>query len=515
MKTLPTLMLTIVFHLIFGLGITLAQAPEIEWQKSLGGSFNDGATSISQTTDGGYIMGGYSLSNDGDVTENNGSGDYWVVKLNQTGNIEWQKSMGGSSFEAVSSIKQTQEGGYIIAGTTESNNGDVTGNHGGQDYWIVKLDAVGNMQWHKSFGGSSDDYAESIEQTEDAGYIVAGYSASNDGDVTGNNGSIDYWIVKLSSTGDLQWQKSLGGSNWDFANSIKQTSDGGYIVAGSSGSNNGDVTGNNGGDDFWIAKLNEVGNLQWQKSLGGSGNDFAQSIVQTADGGYIIAGQSDSNNGDVTGNHGEADYWIVKLNIAGELQWQKSLGGSLNDGARNIQQTPDGGYVIAGHSNSNDGDVTGNHGETDYWVVKLNTTGELQWQKSLGGSSGEAAYSIKWTSDGGYIIAGLSGSTDGDISGNQGSEDCWIVKLEPDPLSLNEFDSQINIFPNPVSSVLNISANEPIKSVSVYNQLGQEVMASSHFESTLQLDMSGLPSSLYFVEITTDKSRESFKIIVN
>lgn len=490
-----------------------AQAPDIQWQKSLGGSSVDAALSIQQTTDGGYIVAGHSYSNDGDVSGNHGLYDYWIVKLNNTGDIQWQKSLGGSGRETAYSIQQTTDGGYILAGDSESNDGDVTGNHGGTDYWVVKLDSAGSIVWEKSLGGTLYDVAHSIFQTSDGGYVVAGESYSNDGDVTGNHGSGDYWVVKLDHTGDIQWQKSLGGSDRDVAHSIRQTADGGYIVAGGSESNDGDVSGNHGDYDFWIVKLNEVGDIQWQKSLGGSDFDWARSIQQTADGGYIVAGWSESNSGDVSGNHGLYDYWVVKLNNVGDIQWQKSLGGSDYERARSIEQTTDGGYIVAGFSASNDGDVSGNHGSYDHWVVKLDHVGDIQWQKSLGGSGNDRAYSAQQTADGGYIVAGQSKSNDGDVTGNHGYSDYWVVKLYPDNLGITEYSPQIAVYPNPVTTVLNISANEPVKSVTVYNLLGQKVMSSSHFEATLQLDISGLPAGLYFMEITTETAKQTFKVI--
>jgi hypothetical protein len=235
----------------------------------------------------------------------------------------------------------------------------------------VKLSATGAIQWQKCLGGSGWDVATSIQQTSDGGFIVAGRTNSNDGDVTGNHGNDDFWVVKLSATGEIQWQKSLGGSNDDWATSIQQTSDGGFIVAGSTDSNDGDVTGNHGNDDFWVAKLSSTGAIQWQKSLGGSGDELAESTQQTSDGGFIVTGWTTSNDGDVTGNHGGKDFWVVKLSSTGAIQWQKSLGGSGTDVAESIQQTSDGGFIVAGYTASNDGDVTGNHGYDDFWVVKL------------------------------------------------------------------------------------------------------------------------------------------------
>ena len=401
----------------------------ISWQKSLGGSRFDNPSSIQQTTDGGYIIAGESSSNDGDVTGNHGSSDFWIVKLTSTGELDWQKSFGSSSADYANSIQQTTDGGYIIAGSSASNDGDVSGNHGSSDYWIVKLTSTGQLDWQKSLGGSSNDWAYSIQQTSEGGYIIAGTSISDDGDITLNNGWFDCWIVKLTSSGQLDWQKSFGGTGGDYAYSVQQTTDEGYIIAGSSYSNDGDVSGNHGDLDYWVVKLTSSGDLDWQKSLGGSSFDEALSMQQTTDEGYIIAGTSVSDDGDVTGNHGNRDYWIVKLTSSGDIDWQKSLGGSYIEDAYSIQQTTNGGYIIAGSSASDDGDVSENKGNRDYWIVKLTSTGDLDWQKSLGGSAWDEPFSIQQTIDGGYIIAGESYSENGDVSDNQGETDYWIVKI--------------------------------------------------------------------------------------
>ena len=408
------------------------QAPPIQWEKSLGGIGSDINFSIQQTTDGEYITIGYSNSNDNDVTGNHGENDYWVVKLDSIGNILWQKSLGGTGDDIAYFIQQTTDKGYIIAGESNSTDGDVTGNHGGYDYWIVKLDSIGNIQWEKSFGGTSDEEAYCVQQTTDGGYVVAGWSRSTDGDVTGNHGSYDYWIVKLNTIGNILWQKCLGGTAGELAYFTQQTTDGGYIIAGWTRSTDGDVIGNHagGGEDYWIVKLDSSGTLKWQKCLGGTGDELTHSIQQTNDNGYIVGGWSPSDDGDVTGNHGLDDYWIVKLDSIGNIQWQKSLGGTNIDfGGYSIQQTNDNGYVVTGSSQSNDSDVTGNHGGKDYWVVKLDSIGNIQWQKSLGGTNSEGAHSVQETTDGGYIISGSSNSTDGDVTGNHGGYDYWIVKL--------------------------------------------------------------------------------------
>jgi len=319
----------------------------------------------------------------GEVTE----GPVWRFttmqesESDQAPNIEWQKALGGSNDDEAYSVQQTSDGGYIVAGSTRSNDGDVSGNHEEVwwlvwDFWVVKLDRYGDIEWQKCLGGSDSDWAESIQQTSDGGYIVAGYTGSNDGDVSGNHGEKDFWVVKLDRYGNIKWQKALGGSDSDWAYNIQQTSDGEYIVAGYTGSNDGDVSGNHGEKDFWVVKLDRYGNIEWQKCLGGSGGggsggDYAYSVQQTSDGGYIVAGETWSNNGDVSGYHGGGDVWVVKLDRYGDIKWQKCLGGSSWDWAYSIQQTNDGGYIVAGLTRSNDGDVSGNHGEKDFWVVKL------------------------------------------------------------------------------------------------------------------------------------------------
>ena len=407
-----------------------AQAPAIEWQKCLGGTADDFANSIQQTSDGGFIVAGETRSNDGDVSGNHGKSDAWVVKLNSLGDILWKKCLGGTGNDYARSIQQISDGGFILTGYTNSNNGDVSGNNGYYDAWVVKLNSSGDILWQKCLGGTYDDYARSIQQTSDTGFILAGYTFSNDGDVSGNHGFSDAWVVKLNSSGDIIWQKCFGGTNEDYAYSIQQTSDSGFIVAGYTFSNDGDVSGYHGYFDYWVVKLNSSGDIEWQKCLGGTYYDYAYSIQQTSNGGFIVAGSTNSNNGDVSGYHGYFDYWVVKLNSSGDIEWQKCLGGTNNDYANSIQQTSDGGFIVAGYTESNDGDVSGDHGgDYDAWVVKLNSSGDILWQKCLGGTIDDRAYSIQQTSDGGFIVAGFTVSNDGDVSGNHGASDAWVVKL--------------------------------------------------------------------------------------
>lgn len=438
--------------------IVFAQSPEIEWQKSLGGTGSEFLKSIKNTSDGGFVVAGYSHSADGDVTVNHGELDYWVARLTNNGSIVWQKSLGGSGEDIANSVNQTSDGGFIVCGSSFSDDGDITDSKGSIDYWIVKLDASGNLVWQKSLGGLSYDYGHDIIQTTDGGFIAIGTCLSIDGDVTGNHGNYDFWVVKLDGSGEIVWQKSLGGSSLDQGLSIAQTTDGGYVVAGSSRSDDGDVSLNQGVDDCWIVKLDPSGNLSWEKSFGGFGEDFAHSIQQTSEGGYVFAGLSSSLNGDVTGNHGGRDVWIVKTDVSGNLIWQKSFGGTMYDSAIDIKESSDGNYIISGYSNSINGDVTENKGEKDFWIIKADTSGNIIWQQTFGGSERDQALRLEQAPDGGFILAGGSESDDGDVSGNHGNLDGWVVKLYPESLSAAgvEYTENYFFYPNPGSSFVTI-----------------------------------------------------------
>lgn len=503
--------------MLFFSTLCVVAQPGIEWQKSLGGSFSDEASEIIQTTDGGFILVGFSKSDDGNVTNNQGDSDYWVVKLNSSGAIDWQKSYGGSAEDVAYSIKQTTDGGYIIVGNSKSNDGDVTGNHGESDYWVIKLSSTGDLTWQKSFGGAADDIAQSVQQTAEGGYVIAGHSKSNDGDVSGNHGESDYWIVKLTSTGDLTWQKSYGGTSFDLTEAIQQTTDGGYIVAGFTRSVDGDVSNNNGNYDYWVLKIDSSGTITWEKSFGGTSFDYGTAVKQTSDGGFIVAGLTLSVDGDVTGNHGNADYWVLKLDSAGLLTWQKTLGGSELDYAYSIDQTNDGGYVVTGYSYSNNYDVSGNHGLLDYWMVRLYDTGSIEWQKCLGGSDDDLAFGVQETTDGGYIVAGYSNSNDGNVTGNHGETDFWAVKLESENIGVNEISVSdlLSIYPNPASIEINVNVSNTLSNAVyvIFDLSGKAVLNGILNETNSQVDLTRLSPGMYDIQIQKGDRKVSSRFV--
>lgn len=424
-----------------------SQAPDIEWQNSIGGINADLLYSIAPTSDGGYILGGQSESGiSGDKTEASlGYSDFWVIKLNSSGGIEWQNAIGGSAYETLYSISQTSDGGYILGGWSSSGiSGDKTeANLGTNDYWAIKLNSTGGIEWQNTIGGSGIDRLYSIAQTTDGGYILGGTSDSGiSGDKTEANLGIytDYWIIKLNSAGDIMWQNTIGGNSQDELRSLSQTSDGGYILGGHSYTLviSGDKTEDNVGagySDYWVIKLNSTGGIEWQNTIGGDKYEFLNSIAQTNDGGYILGGQSISG---ITGDKTEAaigsyDYWVIKLNSTGGIEWQNTIGGSSSESINSIAQTSDGGYILGGISTSGiSGDKTEvNLGLNDYWAIKLNSTGDIEWQNTIGGSDYDVLYSIAETSDGGYILGGYtrSGISGDKTEASNGYYDIWVVKL--------------------------------------------------------------------------------------
>jgi hypothetical protein len=428
-----------------GWGAVTFSQPNIK--RLLGGNVEDVPYTGIQTVDGGYIIAGSSQSsNTGDLTgaTNNGSDDAWIVKLNATGAIQWHRLLGGLASDIARSIQQTTDGGYIVAGNSSSSNtGTLTGitNNGQSDGWLIKLDGNGNVQWQKLFGGVIFDALSDIKVTFDGGYIICGNAlSSNNGTLAGitNNGAGDCWILRLDNGGNLQWQRLYGGNQIDNSLSIQITTDYGFIVAGYSlSSNTGTLAGyiNNGTSDGWIMKLDSSGNVQWQRLMGGTTDETLNSVQQTTDNGYIVTGSSASSFGGFI-NNGGLDGWILKLDNSGTIQWQKLLGGSAFDQLFNIQLTSEGRYIVAGQSqSSNSGTLTGltNNGGADYWILKFDEFGILQWQKLLGGSTHDEARSINLTADGVFIVTGYSlSSNTGNLTGlnNNGGRDYWILKLD-------------------------------------------------------------------------------------
>jgi len=366
-----------------------ATSPSPSFCKAIGGPSIEGGKSLIQTSDGGYAIAGFTISFGA------GSGDFYVVKLDANGNLQWTKTIGGPASEEGNSLIQTSDGGYAIAGYTTSFGA------GQLDVYVVKLDANGNLQWTKTIGGKKEEAGFSLIQTSDGGYAITGFTESF------GAGDWDVYVVKLDAHGNLQWTKTIGGPGNEEGFSLIQTSDGGYAIAGYTESFGA------GGEDVYVVKLGANGNLQWTKTIGGKGWDAGISLIQTSDGGYAIAGHTKSFGA------GEWDVYVVKLDAKGNLQWTKTIGGPGNEKGFSLIRTSDGGYAIAGHTESFGA------GEWDVYVVKLDANGNLQWTKTISAKNEDLGkLSLIQTSDGGYAIASHTPSF------GAGGLDVYVVKLD-------------------------------------------------------------------------------------
>lgn len=533
-----TIIIVFSFHLS-----AFAQAPAVEWQTTIGGNKIDLMYAVQITSNGGCVIGGSSNSGlTGEKSQGSKGGfDYWIAKLDKSGSILWDKTYGGDDVDYLISITATSDGGFLLAGVSESGiSGDKSqGKFGNYDYWIVKIDGSGNFQWDKTLGGNKGDFLNCVLQTKDGGYLLAGHSESGiSGSKTeSSRGFFDYWIVKTDASGNKLWDKTYGSTTSDYLYSVLQTSDGKYYLNGTSGSKAGaDKTEDSkGGMDYWFLKLNEDGSKVWDKTIGGSGTDFAYAIKKVSSGGFMLGGYSDSNiSGDKTADcNGLYDYWLVKVDQNGNVQWDKTIGGDDEDELYSLDQTSDGGFILGGYSESGiSADKTeACRGDYDYWVVKTDGSGNVVWDKTLGGSGADELLSVRKTSDGKYVAAGYSYSNaSGDkTENNTGGCDYWIVKLggpEP-PKAGNDMDAAetgeaFSIYPNPAAGQFRINFNQPVSDdaiVSIYDQNGKEVYAEKPDDQSIKNGQMILPgnkfsSGYYVVKIIDGEQSYSQAIVI-
>lgn len=368
------------------------------WSKTYGGTNIDFGRSVIKTTDGGYAIGGYTYSSGA------GGADFYLVKTDSIGNVQWTKTYGGTTADMAYSVIQTRDGGYAITGQTNSYGA------GGYDFYLVKTDQNGNTQWIKTYGGTGNDAAYSVIQTSDNGYAVAGQTSSF------GAGMNDVYFVKTDSSGNMQWSKTYGGTGNDYGYSLITTRDSGYAIAGDTNSSGA------GGHDFYLIKTDSSGNMQWTKTYGGANTDIGYALIPTSDGGYAIAGQTNSFGA------GNFDMYLVKTNSTGNLQWSKTYGGAYADVGYSVIQTKEGGYAVGGYTYSFGA------GDADGYLVKTDSLGNTQWTKTYGGSSTDYGYSVIQTSEGSYALAGYT------YSFGTGNYDVWLVKTEAE-LGLAQTDS--------------------------------------------------------------------------
>jgi len=445
------------------------------FQKTFGGTDNDEGYSVQQTTDGGFIITGYTWSS------GTGWADVYLVKTDVSGNTLWTKTFGGSNNDYGNSVQQTSDGGYIITGHTQSFGAGLS------DVYLIKTNSSGNSLWTNTFGGTDDDFGYSIQQTIDGGYIITGS--------TGNFGAEDVYLIKTDALGDTMWTKTYGGSNNDNGNSVQQTVDNGYIFTGNTQSFGA------GQRDVYLVKTDVNGDTLWTKTYGGTSFDESLSVQQTADGGYIITGNTQSFG------TGGVDVYLVKTNANGDTLWTKTYGGISNDFGRSVQQTTDGGYIITGNTQSFGA------GFDDVYLIKTDVNGDTLWTKTFGGTGTDRGYSVQQTTDGGYIITGITNSF------RAGQSDVYLIKTDANgSTGINQsfsINNQLKIYPNPNTGEFIIEYGGALKNTSIilYNKLGQKVFESELETNRKTIDISELPNGLYILQLQNDNGYYYHKVV--
>ncbi|QRY55553.1 T9SS type A sorting domain-containing protein [Sphingobacterium siyangense] len=516
---------------------TLVQAQDILWEKSYGGKHSDYLFDAQPTPDYGFILAGSSLSKNTGNKTHDGSGDldYFIWKMDEKGELDWQKSFGGSGADLLQSIKLTSDGGFILAGTSDSQKGlhKKDSCRGHEDFWIVKLNARGAEQWQRTIGSSGQELLQSIAPTSDGGYIIGGSSSSEKSDKLKNGaedpfgkkdngfGNLDYLVVKLDSEGKIEWQKTYGGQYADQLRSIIQTRDGGYLLGGSSNSpESGNKSEKNyGQSDYWIIKLDQKGKLEWQKVYGGEGDEQLQAVLQSKDGNYLLAGSSSSatsGNKNVSNGKG-TDFWMLKIDTSGEIIWQKTYDIGKADLLTSLEENADGSLLLGGHAQSeaSASKKKDKEGINDYIAIKTDHKGEEQWTQSVGGNGEDILRKAVETRDGGYLLAGTSMSAvSRDRYTGKGRNDFWVVKLK-DSKKKKEKKNPIEAYPNPTLHYSNVIVGYEFDkgTATVYDISGRRLQHFDIHDRTVPVDLGGMPEGIYIVEIRTNVQEDSVKIV--
>jgi len=471
--------LTLVF--VMGSFSLLSQAPDTAWTRIYGGADDDYGVSVQQTSDGGYIVAGRTYS------YGSGDADVYLIKTNTSGDSLWARAYGGTDPDYCGGVQQTTDGGYIVAGWTYSyGSGDA-------DVYLIKTNASGDMLWTRTYGGADGDYGYWVQQTSDGGYIVVGNTFSEDSDI---------YLIKTNPLGDTLWTRTYGGEYSEVGWGVQQTTDGGYIIVG---------------EIFfsyvYLIKTNTSGDSLWARIYGGGGDDGGVSVQQTSDGGYIVAGYTESYGS------GDADVYLIKTNTSGDSLWARAYGGASRDKGSLVQQTSDGGYVVAGWTYSY------GSGRSDIYLIKTNTSGYVTWTRTYGGGGDDGGLSVQQTSDGGYIVAGYTESY------GSGGADVYLIKLKPEGSGIEE-KITTDLFslspadPNPFTTETTVQYELPKETdidISVYNMLGQKVRdlysgkqsSGVHSVSWDGRGESGekLSSGIYLLKIKAGEKEASTKVM--
>ncbi|MBU3678950.1 MAG: hypothetical protein FGM32_05000 [Candidatus Kapabacteria bacterium] len=476
----------------------------IVWQRLYGGTGSEKATSVCNGRNGVLYAAGWTNSTDGDVQGARSSYDLWVAKFNANGDVIWKVTRGGSADDGAEDVIETADGGVLVVGSTNSSDGDVGPTRGNADLWVIRLDSSGKVLWQKTLGGSSSEYAKSVTETSDHSIVIVGVTGSSDGDVDLSLGQSDAWIVKLDSVGTLQWQTTRGGDLNDFAYSVLETRDGSYVVAGELGARQlGWVQ-----SDAWILKFGQDGRLLWQKTFGSSSHaDWLESVVESVDGGLIACGRVPPANEPGSGAA------VIKLDSVGNVQWVSFMERTNCAAALDVALSPNGMLLVSGLAINPVNNITKRGNEDIVLVCLAEGTGKYLWQKVIGGTATDNGLDVQWTVDSGFVVAGYTASSDGDVVASKGNGDAWIVKLRNNPTA-GLFDAapiaQLRAYPNPASSRLTVEFpcdfpfNGPLQvmSVDALGRLNALACVPAPSVQSLLVDVSELAAGSHILHVS-------------
>jgi len=490
-----------------------SQAPSVVWSRAYGGPFTDSVYNLFPMENGGLLMCATSSSIAGDVIGNHGNFDAWIVKTNPNGSIAWQRSYGGTQNEGGYSLAPTPDGGFFMGGAARSTDGDVTdGNNGLGDVWVFKADAAGNIVWQKTLGGTQAEYALDIVALPDGGAIAMGPTSSTNMDVTGNHGDQDYWLIRFSATGTVLWKKTFGGSFTDTPNRMLLLPSNEIVICGVTSSNNGDVSGNHGSFDGWVIKVDLDGNMIWQHCYGGPSGDNLYDIKATQDGNLILCGFSQSSGGDIPSNMGSSDTWILKIDTSGTILWQKHYAGTGWDQAHVILPTADAGYLVGFASSSSDGDFPEYYGGNgpDVWLAKLDASGEMVWTTRYAGSDEDYPDALVQFPDGSYALGCSVTSGNGHFATSHGQYEAFVVRLTAENLGLEENTSaKLKLFPNPAVDHITIENTSGFETQATIVDLKGNIVKSINLNQSGH-DVRSLASGIYFVSLASKSGNPTF-----
>jgi hypothetical protein len=505
------------FFLLASFALTassIAQMPAIDWEHSYGGTNYENAYGITKAPGGGYVLATISESNDIDASGNNGGFDNWIFKIDLNGELQWQKSIGGSGTDIVSDIVTIPSGGYAIAGWTFSNGAPgssalITGNHGVSDIWVARLNENGEVLWKKTIGGCDRDEIRMLIHTNDGGLMLAGGTTSyNTGDVYGSFGDWDAWVIKLNLQGEIEWQRIIGGTGIDYFFNVTETAAGDFLLAGLSGSLDGDLQNVPlyGDRDCWIAKISNTGAIIWQKRYGGSAFDEIHGIDELPNGNIVFCGLINSNDGQVNSYYGFTDAWVAGTDAQGTLLWRQTIGGSASEIAFAVQALDNNHAIVVGRTESPDINVPGFHGATDGWCVIFNTAGAVVEKRCYGGTQSDAFFNIERLNDENFIMVGSNASVNGDASTHNGLGDVWVVKIgdggnvaTDDP---NQEVFELTAVPNPTADQLTVRTNfTGEKRLMIVDASGKILTKQTMKNTQHNLNVANLPAGIYQVQV--------------